>query len=93
MAKAREERVAQAATQISERFKQQDANGDGFLAKDEVSERMQRRFAEADKNSDGFLDATEQQTMVQATAQRMGEGGRQRRGGPADGQGRRNRNQ
>ena len=95
MAKAREERAAQATVQLTTRFKEQDTNGDGFLAKDEVSGRMQRRFAEADKNSDGFLDATEQQAMIQASAQRMGDGGGQRRGaqgGGNAGQGRGNRN-
>ena len=94
MAKAREERVAETTAQITTRFKEQDTNNDGFLAKEEVNGRMQRRFTEADKNNDGFLDATEQQTMIQATAQRMSEGGGQRRGGQDGGadQGRGNRN-
>ncbi|MEO5914235.1 MAG: hypothetical protein ABIS50_08385 [Luteolibacter sp.] len=95
MAKAREERIVQATAQLTTRFKEQDVNGDGFLAKDEVDGRMQRRFADADKNSDGFLDATEQETMIQAASQRMGEGGGQRRGGQGGGlagQGRGNRN-
>ena len=92
MAKAREERTAQATAQLTTQYKEQDANGDGFLAKDEVDGRMQRRFAEADKNSDGFLDATEQQAMIQATAQRMGDGGGQRRGGGNAGLGGGNRN-
>lgn len=95
MAKAQEERTAQMTAQLTTRFKEQDANGDGFLAKDEVSDRMQRRFTEADKDGNGFLDATEQQALIQASAQRMGDGGGQRRGGQDGGfagQGRRNRN-
>jgi hypothetical protein len=101
MAKAREDRITQTTTQLTARFKQQDANGDGFLAKDEVDGRMQRRFADADKNKDGFLDATEQAAMIQSVAERMGDGGGQRRGGGRNGggedggfagRGRRNRN-
>lgn len=99
MEKAREDRVAQTTTQLTARFKQQDANGDGFLSKDEVDGRMQRRFADADKNKDGYLDATEQAAMIQSVAERAGDGG-QRRGGQNGGgqnggyanQGRRNRN-
>jgi hypothetical protein len=95
MAKASEARTAQMTEQLTARFKEQDTNGDGFLAKDEMTGRMQRRFDEADKNRDGFLDATEQQTMIQASAQRASEGGGQRRGGQGGGsagQGRGNRN-
>lgn len=101
MAKAREDRIAQTTTQLTARFKQQDANGDGFLAKDEVDGRMQRRFTDADKNKDGFLDAAEQAAMIQSVAERAGDGGGQRRGGGRNGggqdggyagQGRRNRN-
>lgn len=88
MARAREERVVQATAQITTRLKEQDTNGDGMLAKDEVSDRMQRRFGDADKNADGYLDANEQQAMIQASAQRASEGGGQRR----NGQGGRNRN-
>jgi type IV secretory pathway VirB10-like protein len=99
MEKAREDRIAQTTTQLTARFKQQDANGDGFLSKDEVDGRMQRRFADADKNKDGYLDATEQAAMIQSVADRAGDGG-QRRGGQNGGgqnggfanQGRRNRN-
>lgn len=85
MAKAREERVAQATAQITTRFKEQDTNGDGLLAKDEISDRMQRRFGDADKNADGYLDATEQQAMIHASAQRASEGGGQRRNGQGGG--------
>lgn len=41
------------------RFVQQDANKDGKLSEDEVSERMRPRFAEYDKNGDKFLDQAE----------------------------------
>ena len=88
MAKAREERTAQMTEQFTTRLREQDTNGDGLLAKDEMSDRMQRRFGESDKNSDGYLDASEQQAMIQAAAQRASEGGGQRR----NGQGRGNRN-
>lgn len=79
MAKAREERTAQMTQQLATRFKEQDANGDGLLAKAETSDRMQRRFDQADKNADGYLDASEQEAMIQASAQRASEGGGQRR--------------
>jgi hypothetical protein len=95
MAKARDERRTEMTAQLTTRLKEQDVNGDGLLAKDEMSGRMQRRFGEADKNADGFLDATEQQAMIQASAQRAGEGGGQRRNGQGGGpnrQGRGNRN-
>lgn len=85
MAKAREERTAQMTEQITTRIKEQDTNGDGLLAKDEMSGRMQRRFGESDKNGDGYLDAAEQQTMIQASAQRFSEGAGQRRNGPGRG--------
>lgn len=87
MAKAREERAVQMTAQMTERYKQQDANGDGLLSKDEVSERMQQRFAQYDKNGGGNIDASEQQALNQAAAQRMSEGGGGRRGGNNDGGG------
>lgn len=87
MAEAREVRVAQMTTQIAERYKQQDVNGDGLLSKDEVNGRTQQRFAENDKNGDGYLDASEQDAMIQATSQRMGDAGGGRRGGGNNGGG------
>lgn len=95
MAKAREERTAQMTAQLTTRFKEQDANGDGFLSKDEAGDRMQRYFGQADKNSDGFLDAAEQQAMIQTTSQRFSDAGRMGRNGQGGGfnrQGRGNRN-
>lgn len=85
MAKAREERTAQMSAQLAERYKQQDANGDGLLAKDEVGDRMQQRFAQADTNGDGYLDAAEQQATIQSVAERMSEFGQGRRGGDRQG--------
>jgi len=81
MAKAREERVTQMTAQITERYKQQDANGDGLLSKNEVSDRTQQRFSQVDKNGDGYLDASEQQAMIEAFTQRASEGGGGRPGG------------
>jgi hypothetical protein len=92
MAKAREERTAQVTGELTTRFKEQDTNGDGLLAKDEVNDRMQRRFTDADKNGDGFLDATEQAAAIQAAAERTNNGGGQRRGRGGQGQGRGNPN-
>jgi len=80
MAKAREERAARFATRMTERYKQQDANGDGLLSKDEMGGRMRQRFAQVDKNADGYLDASEQQAMIQDVSRRMSEGGRGQRG-------------
>jgi hypothetical protein len=84
-------RFAELKVQMSSRFKEQDANGDGILTQNEVSERMQRGFTRADTNGDGSLDATEQEAMIQNFSNRVSEG-RQRgdRGGfrPRQGRGR-----
>ena len=91
----RADRVARMAEQFTARLKEMDANGDGFLAKDEISGPLERRFADADTNSDGFLDSTEQQAIFENLANRIGEasrGGRDRRsGGGRDGRGGRRR--
>ena len=76
----RAERVTRAAEQMTARFKERDANGDGLLEQGELSGRMQRGFSRADTNGDGTLDASEQEAMIQNFAERAGDGG-ERRGG------------
>ena len=66
-------RFAELKVQMSSRFKEQDANGDGILTQNEVSERMQRGFTRADTNGDGSLDATEQEAMIQNFSNRASE--------------------
>lgn len=51
---------------------QSDADGDGKLSRDEVSERLRDAFAEIDTNGDGFLDAEE---LAARRARRGGGGG------------------
>lgn len=85
-AEQRAERVTRMTEQMTARFKERDANGDGVLAQSEVSERMQRGFGRADANGDGSLDAAEQEAMIQSMAER-GEDGGDRRGGDARGRG------
>lgn len=85
----REQRVARVSEQMTARFKERDANGDGVLQQSEVSERMQRGFSRADTNGDGSLDAAEQEAMIQSMSERAGDGdGRDRRGGRGPGRGR-----
>lgn len=79
-AKRRAERATEMAKEMTARFKERDANGDGLLAQSEVSERMQRGFGRADANGDGSLDATEQEAMIKAMSDRMTEGGDRERG-------------
>ena len=45
--------------EFQKRWSKQDANGDGKLAKSEVSGLMAKYFDRNDKNSDGFLDQSE----------------------------------
>jgi hypothetical protein len=52
-----------------------DADGDGMLSRDEVSERMLEGFDDNDANSDGFLDAAEIEAM-RARMREMFGGGR-----------------
>ena len=82
-AEQRAQRVARVSEQMTARFKERDANGDGILELSEVSERMQRGFSRADTNGDGSLDAPEQEAMIQSMADRArtGDGRRDRRGG------------
>lgn len=79
-AEQREQRVAQFTEQMTTRLKEQDADGDGLLSKEEVSGRMQRRFDSADADGDGYLDSSEQETMIQETTERMSNFNRDRGG-------------
>ncbi|MFC7339069.1 hypothetical protein ACFQY0_17885 [Haloferula chungangensis] len=86
----REQRAAQMTEQITSRLKSQDADGDGLLSMEEVSDRMKSRFGDADANGDGYLDASEQDAVVQEFSKRMsesnrGRGGRGFEAGSADG--------
>lgn len=47
-----------------------DKNGDGKLAKDETSDRLQGAFEEIDTNKDGFLDADELKARITARIRR-----------------------
>lgn len=57
-------------------FMQNDKNGDGKIAKDELSERAQGMFGRLDTNSDGFIDKKELETMATQMRERGGQGGR-----------------
>jgi hypothetical protein len=80
-AEERAVRVAEFTERLSTRLGEMDANGDGFLAKEEVSGPLERRFADSDTNSDGFLDATEQAAIFEAMSERMSAGSAQGRDG------------
>ena len=67
------------ASQLPERMRQFDANGDGKLQKSEAPERMQRFFDRMDANGDGVVDGEE----ISAMRGRRGNGGR--RSGPGGG--------
>jgi len=57
------------------RMMESDKNGDGKLAKDEVSERMQGMFGRMDANSDGFIDKKEIEASFAQMRERGGQGG------------------
>ncbi|WP_193212292.1 hypothetical protein [Luteolibacter marinus] len=80
-AEQREQRIARMTEQVTARLKERDTNGDGMLAKDEVSGRMGRGFDRADTNGDGMLDAAEQEAMIQSMTERMADFDRRDRGG------------
>jgi hypothetical protein len=74
--------------QMVERIMQQDANGDGKLAKDELSGPLAERiFERADANKDGFVDKAELEAFAKAGGMRGGQGGGAggQRGGQAGG--------
>lgn len=77
----RAERVAQMTEQFSTRLREMDANGDGFLAKEEVSGPLERRFDASDTNSDGYLDAEEQAAIFASISERMSAASTDGRGG------------
>jgi len=62
------------AAQIMKRLKAADANGDGFLTKDEAPERLRERFDEADANGDGKLDPEELKRVVAEFVKRTSPG-------------------
>ena len=83
-AEQRAERVARMREQVASRMLEMDANGDGFLAKEEVSGPLERRFDDSDTSGDGYLDAAEREAMFETLAERINEGmrrGRDRRRG------------
>ena len=89
----RAERIAQMSEQITVALRKSDANGDGFLAKDEISGPLAHRFDDLDTNDDGYLDANEQEAMMESIKERMSnmsrDWGRNRRpGGDGPGRGR-----
>ena len=63
-----------------EMFEQQDANKDGKLSGDEISEQMERFIDRVDTNGDGEVSKEEMEAMAQRFQQRGG-GGRGGRGG------------
>ena len=65
------ERLARVSEQLGTRLQEMDANGDGFLAQDEVSGPLARRFEDNDTNGDGYLDATEQAAIFERLSERM----------------------
>jgi len=68
--------------QLIERMMQQDANGDGKLAKDEVQGPFaERAFDRADTNKDGFIDRAELEAFAKSGGMR-GQGGQRGQGGP-----------
>jgi hypothetical protein len=82
------ERVARITEQISIRLKEQDANGDGLLSKDEIPGPFAGGFDEVDTNKDGQLDEVEQAAMIQGLTEMMSSfGNRSRRGRGSDGPG------
>ena len=60
--------------QMLERIFENDKDGDGKIAKDEASERMQSRFETADTDKDGFLTKDEVKAMF-GQGPRGGDGG------------------
>jgi hypothetical protein len=65
-----------------------DKNGDGKLAKDELSSRMQGLLDRADKNGDGFADEEELMNLAKGMGEGRGRGGfgdREERGGQREG--------
>ena len=73
--------------QLIERMMQQDANGDGKLAKDEMPPQLaERMFERADTNKDGFIDKAELEAFAKAGGMR-GPGGQGGPGGQRGGQG------
>lgn len=58
------------------RIMENDKNGDGKLAKDEMPERMQGMFSRMDANSDGFVDKKEIESSLAQMRQGGGQGGR-----------------
>jgi len=74
--------------QLVERMMQQDANGDGKLAKDEVQGPFaERAFDRVDTNKDGFIDRAELEAFAKAGGMRGqgGQGGQRGQGGGAPG--------
>ncbi|MCE2882894.1 MAG: hypothetical protein LW636_11140, partial [Planctomycetaceae bacterium] len=70
--------------QFVERLMQQDANGDGKLAKDEMQGPMaERLFDRADANKDGFVDRAELEEMAKSGQMGRGQGGQGAQGGQA----------
>jgi hypothetical protein len=65
-------------------FMQNDKNGDGKIAKDEVSERAQGMFGRLDTNSDGFIDKKELEIMA-AQMRERGAGGQGGQRPPGEG--------
>ena len=59
---------------LAERIKANDRNGDGMIAKDEASDRLEQFFDRVDANQDGFIDERELQEFA-----------RRFRGGPRPG--------
>lgn len=70
--------------QMIERMMQNDANGDGKLAKDELPAQLaDRMFDRADANKDGFIDKAELEAFAKAGGMRGGgQGGQGGQGGP-----------
>lgn len=66
--------------EIVARMLQMDKDGDGKLAKEELSERMQGMMERGDTNKDGFLTKDELVALARAQAQRGGPGGGGERG-------------
>lgn len=65
------------------RFKEQDANGDGKLTGDEISERMREMLARTDTNGDGEVSQEEYIARMQSRGRGAGGGpGGQGQGGP-----------
>lgn len=77
-----EERQARFREQMTRRFAEMDADGDGVVTASEMPERMQRRFDRLDTNGDGALDAAEQEAMIERFSERGGRRGFRNEGGP-----------